>query len=1122
MVQRWQKVIVRLARQVCSVVDPDVRTQSDLLDIRQYVKIKTVPGGAMDECAYVDGVVFRKSVVHKKMVRPLQNPRVLLLAGGIEFQRSNSRMASFDTLLEQERHYIQILVEKIVALRPDLVLVGQAVSRQAQEYLEQHEVVVIQHVKAKLMKRVARAVGATIFNSTDHVMNHRPGGGAGGASTAYSSTITATGLGRCALFHTIAFPSPKLEARTKMQRMKAQKMRGKRGANQKQAGDSAEPDGDDEQLEDTFDDEAENDSGSSSSSSDEGGDYDNDEGSFLKVPHMKRERGHGYVTHVFLEGCPEDLGCTLVLRGASKAALKQAKSVTRFALSAAYNLRLEIAYLNNRNASLERFASWSTSAAAAASLPASPPLAASALSPVLDARKKQMQQLQLLSSSPALAAASAIGDGGGLSTALSLAAVACDVAFGKDEAGVAAAVRRRLSTSLAVDFGDPLVQALQASGGLGKMELAAASAKMFDDCGGGNGNKDPRKTDKRTKVMLGKALSSSLGFGFGGSRGVRSALVAKRPVRPMSSQATEHQAILVTSVWMTNRTQCAPAEVKRILYYTSQDLGLGQFLLESCFNPTLKVHGERRSVLEVTQMFSHRTGRLSINVFKMEPSKLTDPSSSAGAPTPTDSASSLASYRLDSSGSTSSGTLSSLSPRTHAASGTPSGSGYIGSAPRDHHRVKTAAAAAGGGSDNMLNHSNAASNNSGSGGVAKDGSTSGSSIGCNSGVGSGGAGKGTSIRMWSYCKKCCRVVTPVSAMSEDTWKFSFGKFLETMFYNEEARGRTGGCTHRIQTDHVLFFGHQNLAARFEYETVVPFDILTQHMLPLDEKFALDRLLPTLEKLKTMASGLFQGFTDKTQELEEKAKVLASNHTFAKSSSNSSATLAATATTAAAAAAAAAATASSAGVSSSLTPSSPSSTVTSSSSSSVLSGGTGEESSNSGSKGGAEFLKLVLSELGQIQSEVHHCRVMLDKKVSEEKEWKQRVGRRKAMLASAFSVSAPPAVEKDKNIDKSGAAAVGRDDACADDFNDDCDGYFDDIDEGNEAGTDGEYTTGAAARRRTADRVQFPIMYRRELYLRCLYWNERLSAVGSLVDGVHSYHRMGGGSSSSSSGGGVGG
>jgi len=138
---KWQQVIVALARRVVGSVDPDVRRGGDLLDIRAYVKCKTVPGGSMDECAFVDGVVFRKHVIHKRMVREIRAPRILLLAGGIEFQRSGAqRMASFDTLMEQERTYIQILVEKIVALRPDLVLVGQAVSRQAQEYLEQHEV----------------------------------------------------------------------------------------------------------------------------------------------------------------------------------------------------------------------------------------------------------------------------------------------------------------------------------------------------------------------------------------------------------------------------------------------------------------------------------------------------------------------------------------------------------------------------------------------------------------------------------------------------------------------------------------------------------------------------------------------------------------------------------------------------------------------------------------------------------------------------------------------------------------------------------------------------------------------------------------------------------------------
>lgn len=50
---------------------------------------------------------------------------------------------------------------------------------------------------------------------------------------------------------------------------------------------------------------------------------------------------HRFVNYVYLEGCPADLGCTLVLRGASKAALQQAKHVLRFAVLAAYNLRLE-------------------------------------------------------------------------------------------------------------------------------------------------------------------------------------------------------------------------------------------------------------------------------------------------------------------------------------------------------------------------------------------------------------------------------------------------------------------------------------------------------------------------------------------------------------------------------------------------------------------------------------------------------------------------------------------------------------------------------------------------------------------------------------------------------------
>ena len=117
----WKEIILNLIKIVVSSVDPDVRS-GDNLDIRPYVKIKVIPGGTMDECVYVDGVVFRKNVSHKKMAteKSKDNPKILLLAGGIEFQRIEAKLSSMDTLIEQEEKYMEILVDKIMSLKPGM------------------------------------------------------------------------------------------------------------------------------------------------------------------------------------------------------------------------------------------------------------------------------------------------------------------------------------------------------------------------------------------------------------------------------------------------------------------------------------------------------------------------------------------------------------------------------------------------------------------------------------------------------------------------------------------------------------------------------------------------------------------------------------------------------------------------------------------------------------------------------------------------------------------------------------------------------------------------------------------------------------------------------------------
>lgn len=78
-----------------------------------------------------------------------------------------------------------------------------------------------------------------------------------------------------------------------------------------------------------------------------------------------------------------------------------------------------------------------------------------------------------------------------------------------------------------------------------------------------------------------------------------------------------------------------------------------------------------------------------------------------------------------------------------------------------------------------------------------------------------------SILMWSYCK-ICQKETQVMPMSESTWKYSLGKYLELSFWSSQLHLRAGFCPHDIHRDHLRYFGFRNVAIRVHYD---PIDLL---------------------------------------------------------------------------------------------------------------------------------------------------------------------------------------------------------------------------------------------------------------------------------------------------------
>lgn len=78
------------------------------------------------------------------------------------------------------------------------------------------------------------------------------------------------------------------------------------------------------------------------------------------------------------------------------------------------------------------------------------------------------------------------------------------------------------------------------------------------------------------------------------------------------------------------------------------------------------------------------------------------------------------------------------------------------------------------------------------------------------------------IYMWSYCKICKRDLT-VKPLSPSAWKYSFGKYLELLFWSRGLRlVDDTGCPHDCQKDHIRYFHFRGSSVRIHYD---PIDLL---------------------------------------------------------------------------------------------------------------------------------------------------------------------------------------------------------------------------------------------------------------------------------------------------------
>ncbi|KAJ2882025.1 T-complex protein 1 subunit gamma [Coemansia aciculifera] len=163
---------------------PDVDVRE--VDIKRFVRIEKVPGGEIEESRVLDGVMVNKDVVHPKMRRHIENPRIILLDCPLEYKKGESqtnieitREGDWSRVLEIEEEQIKAMCEKISALKPDLVITEKGVSDLAQHYLVKNNITALRRMRKTDNNRIARATGAKIVTSVDELKEQDVGTGCG-------------------------------------------------------------------------------------------------------------------------------------------------------------------------------------------------------------------------------------------------------------------------------------------------------------------------------------------------------------------------------------------------------------------------------------------------------------------------------------------------------------------------------------------------------------------------------------------------------------------------------------------------------------------------------------------------------------------------------------------------------------------------------------------------------------------------------------------------------------------------------------------------------------------------------------------------------------------------------
>ncbi|EEB05619.1 1-phosphatidylinositol-3-phosphate 5-kinase Fab1 [Schizosaccharomyces japonicus yFS275] len=624
---QWQKTLSPIILNVAKNIHPDIRFGDDI-DVRNYVKIKRIPGGSIPDTSYISGYVFTKKSTLKMTEHCLCNPKIAIIAFSLDYQCDEQRLMSLDSIINQEQEYLLNLVNRICTLGANLLFIRDLIPGLALDYLKERGVVAVHGIKDSVLFELSRRCGADIIPSIDRL--------------AFQPR-----LGSCKTFEIK---------------------------------------------------------------------------SFVVDPHSKTRK-----SYIIVDGCLEQLGCSVILRGGNLKVLSRIKEIVQLLSMVSSHLKLEIFMLRDSFVQLQQDMYSYLADATIFKPPDVKSSSSEAFGPASTAGKseegtdietgeQQSMSVSRVSSSESLSSSDSsiqfFNDTQIITNSFCLEDIPSPIVL--EDVNDYDLLLNKLSKQLVCTspfVKQPLPNLLYRVSG-----ARLTFIRLLQEF--------------KLKLPNSVKLSRALDYTNPKLNNIELLQLAYRVTKAkedyevyakhwetyftstytLYSPFSDQRIILLFSI-MNKKTSvpCVGPERCLIEFYRETDCTLGQFIEESCLNAKSNCDGDyctEQEMLNHYRSYVHGNGRISI----------------------------FLEYFLC--------PLPGLEER---------------------------------------------------------------------------------ILMWSYCRICQRN-TPITLMSDGTWRYSFGKYLQFIFYNRSLTGKSDLCSHSLMRDHVHYFGFKNFTVRFQRDNIDVYEL----------------------------------------------------------------------------------------------------------------------------------------------------------------------------------------------------------------------------------------------------------------------------------------------------------